>query len=57
MSPEQYGKGYKIVQQMGYSGMGPLGTRRDGIIEPIQLQTKAKNDKTGLGYGKNTPSK
>lgn len=25
ISLEQYGKGYQIIQRMGYSGTGPLG--------------------------------
>lgn len=50
ISPKQYGKGYKIIQHMGYSGTGPLGKHQKGIIKPIKLQTKSTNDKTRLGY-------
>lgn len=35
ISPEKYGKGYKIVYKMGYLGMGPLGSKQGGIIEQI----------------------
>ena len=41
---------------MGYLGTGPLGLKQGGLTEPIQLQTKEKDDKIGLGYGHNTPS-
>lgn len=50
ISLEQYGLGYRMIQCMGYSCTGPLGKCQEGIIEPIKLQTKSTNDKTGLGY-------
>lgn len=51
---KQYGKGYAIMQKMGYEGNGPIGKRREGILEPIQPISIHPNDKTGLGYGKDT---
>lgn len=42
---------------MGYLGTGPLGSKHGGITKSIQLQTKEKDDKTGLGYDQNTTSK
>lgn len=50
ISSNQYGPSYKMIQHMGYSGTGPLGKEKEGITEPIHLQTKSKNDKVGLGY-------
>lgn len=45
----QYGKGFSILEKMGYEGQGPIGKRKDDIIEPVQLITKDVNDKTWLG--------
>jgi hypothetical protein len=47
---EQYGKGFSILENMGYEGQGPIGKRKDGIIEPVQLITKDVNEKIRLGY-------
>lgn len=35
---------------MGHLGTNPLGKQKEGITEPIQLQTKSTNDKAGLEY-------
>lgn len=50
ISSNQYGRGYKMIQRMGYLGTGPLGKQKEGITEPIQLQTKSTHDKAGLRY-------
>lgn len=50
ISSNQYGPSYKMIQRMGYLGIGPLGKHQEGITKPIQLQTKSTNDKVGLGY-------
>lgn len=34
---EKYGKEFKIIQNMGYDGNGPIGKRKEGILEPINL--------------------
>lgn len=39
-----------MIQRMGYSGTSPLAKHQQGIVEPIQLQTKSANGKAGLGY-------
>lgn len=44
-----YGKGYLIMQQMGYDGKGPIGKRKEGVTEPIDLPSQPSRDKTGLG--------
>lgn len=28
---EKYGKGFNILQKMGYTGIGPIGKRKEGI--------------------------
>ena len=33
---EQYGKGFEIMQKMGYKGRGPLGQRNRCLLEPIK---------------------
>lgn len=32
---EQYGKGFIIMKKMGYDSHGPIGLRKQGIVEPI----------------------
>lgn len=39
---------------MGYTGIGPIGKRKEGISEPIEPHTQQTNDKIGLGYGQVT---
>lgn len=51
---EKYGKGYDIMRKMGYSGSGPIGKIKQGILEPIQPPSQLPKDKSGLGYGHNT---
>jgi hypothetical protein len=46
---EQYGKGYTIMQRMGYEGNGPIRKIKEVIIEPIQPNSIHPNDKTRLG--------
>ena len=35
ISPKHYGKGYKLLQQMGYQGQGPLSNNGHTLIEPL----------------------
>jgi len=48
---EIYGRGESILHRMGYEGQGPIGLRKERIIEPIQPSSSslARNTK-GLGY-------
>lgn len=39
---------------MGYEGTGPIGKRKEGIVEPIQPTVTHPKDKTWLGYGEDT---
>lgn len=36
---EKYGKGFNILQKMGYTRTSPIGKRKEGILEPIQPHT------------------
>jgi hypothetical protein len=40
------------MQRMGYQGNGPIGKRKEAIIEPIQPTSMHPKDKIGIGYGK-----
>lgn len=51
---EKYGKGFNILQKMGYTRTGPIRKRKEGISEPIQPHTQQATDKAGLGYGQVT---
>lgn len=46
----QYGKGFQIMQKIGYKGRGPLGERNAGLIEPIEMTWRDSKMKTGVGY-------
>lgn len=48
---QQYGNGFRIMQQMGYKGKGPIGKRQEGITKPIQPHSQLTKDKSRLGYG------
>lgn len=39
---ENYGKGFKFLQNMGYDGKGPLGLQKKGIVEPLQPELVPK---------------
>lgn len=47
---KQYGKGYEIIQKMGYEGKGPIGKQHQGISKPICLHSQSMEDKSSLGY-------
>lgn len=47
---KQYGKGYEIMQKMGYEGKGPIGKQHQGISESICPHSQSIEDKSGLGY-------
>lgn len=49
---EQYCNGYKIMQNMGYEGKGPIVKWNECISEPIYPHTQYKEDKSRLGYPK-----
>lgn len=53
----QYGKGFTILENMGYEGKGPIGKRKEGIVEPIQPLLINPKDKTRLGYKEETKEK
>lgn len=44
-----YGKGYLIMQQIGYDSKGPIGKCKEGVTEPIDLPSHPHRDKTRLG--------
>jgi len=48
---KSYGHGESFIHRMGYKGQGPIGLRKEGIIEPIQPSSSslARNIKW-LGY-------
>lgn len=57
-----YGKGYLIMQLMGYNGKGPIEKHWEGVTEPIDPHSQLAKDKTRLGYEhilppRKTPSK
>ncbi len=35
ISPMRYGKGYSLLQKMGYQGQGPLSNNGHSLIEPL----------------------
>ena len=35
ISPKHYGKGYKLLQQMGYQVQGPLSNNVHALLEPL----------------------
>lgn len=37
---EKYGKGFSILEKMGYEAHGPIGKQKDDIFELAQLITK-----------------
>ena len=38
------------MQKMGYKGQGPLGTKNEGLIEPLESTWQDSKEKIGLGY-------
>lgn len=46
---DKYGKGYSIMQKMGYKGNGPI-RKRKGVVEPIDPLGITTKDKKRLGY-------
>lgn len=36
---------------MGYDGYDPIGKRKEGILEPIQISTQNAKDNLGLDFG------
>jgi G-patch domain. len=56
ISLDKSNKGFRLLEKMGWKEIqGGLGSRRQGILEPIQ--TTLKNDKRGIGSLKKLPSK
>lgn len=56
ISLDKSNKGFRLLEKMGWKEIqGGLGSRRQGILEPIQ--TTLKNDKRGIGSVKKLPSK
>ena len=52
ISPEQYGKGYKLLNNMGYQGHGSLNGNNKALTEPLShTQGRIARDTTGLGFG------
>jgi len=46
-----YGRGETILHRMGYERKGPIGLKKEGIIEPIQPSSSSSARNTsGLGY-------
>jgi len=46
-----YGHGETILHRMGYEGQGPIGLRKEGIVEPIQPSSSSLTRNTrGLGF-------
>lgn len=43
----QYGKGYKIMQNMGYKGKGSLGIKNEGLVEPIEMAWRDTKENKG----------
>jgi hypothetical protein len=42
------------MQRMGYEKNGPIGKRKEGIVDRIQLSITHPKDKIGLGYSGDT---
>ena len=52
ISPMRYGKGYSLLQRMGYQGKGPLSNNGHALVEPLShTNGRPSKDTTGLGYG------
>lgn len=45
-----YGKGYLIMQQMGYNGKGPIGKHQERVTKPLDPPSQFSKDKKGLGF-------
>ena len=47
-----YGKGYSLLQRMGYQGQGPLSNNGHALVEPLShTNGRPSKDTTRLGYG------
>ncbi|XP_053673744.1 uncharacterized protein LOC128724000 [Anopheles nili] len=53
-SLKQSNIGYRMLQKLGWTG-GPLGHKKTGIVDPIEITIK--NDRRGLGCNKITKKK
>lgn len=52
ISPTCYGRGYSLLQQMGYQGQGPLNNNGHALVEPLShTNGRPSKDTTRLGYG------
>lgn len=48
---DNYGKGFKFLQNFGDNGKGPLRLKKKGIVEPLQPELVPKKQCTkGLGF-------
>ena len=52
ISPRCYGKGYMLLQKMGYQDQGPLSKNGHALVEPLSYTNgRPSKDTTRLGYG------
>ena len=52
ISPTHYGKGYSLLQKMGYQGQGPLSNNGHALVEPLShTNGRPSKDTTRLVYG------
>ena len=42
-------KGFEMLAKMGYKSGQSLGKSNSGIVDPIPIEVKMKNDRSGVG--------